>query len=285
MSTDSCLQSLQCHVEDYLRAYDSLGYNRFLDFDWQALPDSLARSGITELHLAAVETAMVVEDHIPGYASEYQRLFHVEGSRTDEEAWMRRQTLHFVFRWVAEEDRHAHVLELYLRHSGRRDAAALTALMIREGQKSYRAPHEIPSQLFAYTALQEKATQLYYSCLRQAVDEPVLRQVLLRLSQDEARHCGFFSHLVLDALHDGDLGTIALLKEALHSFRMPLSDMIENYKRKAIQMMRAAGGYDYREAFDYFRRLVKRVAEARTSARGSGLIELMTLAQALAPQR
>lgn len=282
--TDACLIRLQRHVDDYLRVNDSVGYNRYLDFDWSALPDSITASGLTETHLNAVETAMLVEDHIPGYASEYLRRFHVEESRTDDEAWMRRQMLHFVFRWVAEEDRHAHVLELYLRHSGRRDPIALTQLMVQEGRKPYRAPHYAPNQIFAYTALQEKATQLYYSCLRQAVDEPVLRSVLARLAQDEARHCGFFSNLVLDALEHADTGTIAQFKEALQQFRMPLADMLDNYKRKAIEMMRAARGYDYREAFDHFRRLVKRVSEARTSARGSNLVELMLLAQRMAPQ-
>ena len=44
------------------------GYNRFTDFDWATLPESLARSQVTELQIGAVETAMLVEDHIPGYA-------------------------------------------------------------------------------------------------------------------------------------------------------------------------------------------------------------------------
>src|SRR5687768_1898586 len=130
MPQDESLVSAQDHMEAYLRQNDHVGYNRFTDFDWAGLPASIERSGIKELHIGAVETAMLVEDHIPQYGSEYMRLFTIDPERNDEEAWTNRQMLHFVFRWVAEEDRHAHILELWLRHSGRRDPAQLTQLMV-----------------------------------------------------------------------------------------------------------------------------------------------------------
>src|SRR3569833_1852588 len=195
---------LEEHVTAYLRQNDDVGFNRFSDFGWDTLRDSVINARMTEVQVGVFDTAMLVEDHIPGYGAEYIRLFMVDESRTDEEAWTCRQMLHFVFRWVAEEDRHGHVLELWLRNSGRRDPKALTHLMVTEGKKHYVAPHDNPTQLFTYTALQEKATQLYYSCLRQSVDEPILRSVLGKLSQDEARHCHFFSLMVLDALAEGN---------------------------------------------------------------------------------
>jgi hypothetical protein len=286
MPLDPSLIDIETHVEKYLRTNDHVGYNRFADFDWATLPESVARSSLRDLHINAVETAMLVEDHIPGYGAEYTRLFSMtEPGRDDVEAWRHRQMLHFVFRWVAEEDRHAHLLELWLRHSGRRDPERLTQLMVYEGQKQYHAPHDIPSQLFAYTALQEKATQLYYTCLRHAVDEPVLRDALAKMSQDEARHAAFFSSLVVDSLVHGNQRTIQLLREALEQFAMPLADMLDNYKRKAIQMVYAANGYDYKEAYDYFARLVQRVLNNRTHARGTNLLDLMNYARQLAPAR
>lgn len=285
MPEDPSLVAVQKHVNDYLAATDALGYNRFTDFDWDNLPASIEASRLTDLHISAVETAMIVEDHIPQYGSEYIRLFPIEPDLSDDDLWRNRQMLHFVFRWVMEEDRHAHVLELWLRSSGRRDAAQLTQLMVDEGRKVWHAPHDIPSQLFTYTALQEKATQLYYTCLRHAIDEPILRSALGRLSQDEARHCAFFSKLVVDSLVHGNQKTMILLREALEQFRMPLSDMMDNYKRKAIQMMRAASGYDYREAFDYYARLLRRVADSRSNARGTNLMDLLAYAQASVPSR
>ena len=285
MTVDPSLVNVEARVREYLQANDSTGYNRYLDFDWEKLPESLAKSNVQELHLSAVETAMLVEDHIPGYAYEYQRLFTMDVDRTDDDAWRSRQMLHFVFRWVAEEDRHAHCLELWLRNSGRRDPQALTDLMVVECKKHYVAPHDNPTQLFTYTAIQEKATQLFYSCLRQSVDEPVLRAVLAKLSQDEARHCHFFSQLVLDALHNASSQHVVQIKETLEHFSMPLSMMMENYKRKAIQMMRAAGGYDYRDAFEYYARLLRRVNESRTTARGTNIMDLLDHTQRLIPAR
>jgi rubrerythrin len=273
----------QARVDQYLLQNDALGYNRFTDFDWAGLPDSIRESELGELQLRAVETAMLVEDHLPGYAGEYLRLFSVDSSRTDEEAWSNRQMLHFVFRWVAEEDRHAHILELYLRHSGRRDPAALTQLMVTEGKKPYTAPHEAPAALFAYTALQEKATQMFYSCLRQAVREPVLRRVLQHLAADEARHCHFFSQIVLDTLREGTPKTLALIREALQQFEMPLAHTLAQYKRKAILMARAADGYDYRHAFAHFARLLKQALATRLNARGTHLTDLLQLTQQLSP--
>jgi acyl-[acyl-carrier-protein] desaturase len=269
------LGQVERHVTDYLTSNDHVGYNRFTDFDWETLKDSVQGSNLKDIHVGAVETAMLVEDHIPGYGSEYLRIFMVHEDRTDEEAWACRQMLHFVFRWVAEEDRHAHLLELWVRHSGRRDPQALTDLMVAECKKQYIAPHDNPTQLFTYTAVQEKATQLYYSCLRQSVSEPVLRAILAKLSQDEARHCHFFSQLVLDALRDGSTRHVSQIKEALEHFSMPLATMMHNYKRKAIQMKHAAGGYDHREALDHFERLVRRVMNTRSNARGTSLEDLL----------
>lgn len=279
------LVRLEKHVADYLTANDHVGYNRFTEFEWERLKDSVAECGMSDLQVGAVETAMLVEDHIPGYASEYLRLFMLREDRGDEEAWKCRQMLHFVFRWVAEEDRHAHILELWLRHSGRRDEKALTDLMVLEGKKTYVAPHENPTQLFTYTAIQEKATQLFYSCLRQSVDEPILRSILARLAQDEARHCHFFSQLVLDALREANHRHIAQIKDALQHFSMPLATMLENYKRKAIQMRRAARGYDYQQAMEHFARLVKQVMHTRTNARGTNLQDLLQFTQGLLPHR
>ena len=161
--------------------------------------------------------------------------------------------------------------------------------MMTECKKHYVAPHDDPAQLFTYTALQEKATQLFYSCLRQSVDEPVLRSILLKLSQDEARHCHFFSQLVLDALRQGNSRTIAQMRESLEQFSMPLAMMMENYKRRAIQMMRAASGYHYKDAIDHFSRLIKRVEESRTSSRGgpggAPLQDLLRFTQEMQPER
>jgi rubrerythrin len=160
----------------------------------------------------------------------------------------------------------------------------LTQLLVTEGKKPYTAPHEVPAALFAYTALQEKATQVVYSCLRHAVREPVLREILRHLAVDEARHCSFFSQIVLDSLREAKPKTLALIRQALEQFEMPLAHTLAEYKRKAIWMARAAEGYDYRHAFEHFSRLVKQALAARQTARSTQLTDLLQLTQQLAPR-
>ena len=71
--------------------------------------------------------------------------------------------------------------------AGRVDAADLSAEMRRAAVVPYQVPHEDPMQMAVYTVIQEKATQVFYSCLGAACEEPVLKQVMDALSRDEAR--------------------------------------------------------------------------------------------------
>jgi hypothetical protein len=74
------------------------------------------------------------------------------------------------------------------------------------------------------------------------------------------------------------------MREALEQFQMPPARMLGNYRRKAIRMVRAAGGYDYRDALDHFARLVRRAMDARSTARDGTLQDLLVHAQRLQPQ-
>ena len=44
---------------------------------------------------------MLVEDHIPGYASEYMRLFSMQSAADGREGWLHRQMLQQQFRYEA----------------------------------------------------------------------------------------------------------------------------------------------------------------------------------------
>ena len=68
--------------------------------------------------------------------------------------------------------------------------------LAQEGMKQFDLPYEHPIQAFAYTLVQEKATQLFYQRFKDVVTEPVLRDLLNRLARDEARHFAFYSALV-----------------------------------------------------------------------------------------
>src|SRR5688572_15140672 len=86
---------------------------------------------LSETQLSAVKTVLYVEDHLPGYMSEYLRNM-TDPDVPDDQYIVNRQALHYTFRWVSEEDRHAHVLELYLKKTGLVPPAELEADMLRE---------------------------------------------------------------------------------------------------------------------------------------------------------
>lgn len=271
-------------VNRYLRTSDTRGWSRFEEFDWQNLSKSEEVQKLTDVQVSAVRTSLMIEDHIPGYASEYFRLFPVDGSVSKEEAWRNRNVLHFVFQWCAEEDRHAHGFELYLRSSGRINQEDLTREMVHEGAKKYTAPSDNFSLLFTYTMLQEKATQLYYQTLYQSVEHaPVLRALLKRLFQDEARHCSYFSDLVLlDLRNQGD-ELVGKIKTALDAFAMPMADLLDNYKRQAITMIRAAKGYDHRSSFSQLDEIIRRYSQASSRSASYPLEDFFTTVPNFSP--
>lgn len=276
--------ALDVALKRFLTVSDDIAWNRYTDFDWSAV-NCTQPHPLSAVQIAATKTALMVEDHIPGFATEYMRLFPVDESVSPEQVWKNRQTLHFIMRWISEEDRHAHVLELYLRETNAVDQEELTQEMVHEGVKHYSVPHEDPSQLMVYTTLQEKATQLFYACLGRAIDEPVLESVLKKLAQDESRHCGFFTDVVRSELQvrgDVFLGSI---KESMEQFSMPLYDMLDSYKRQAINMIRTAKGYDAREAFIHMARIIERYVESRTDSRSHTFEDMLRQIHALVPAR
>lgn len=257
------LQSLKDLIQTYLTLSDQIVWDRFGHFD--PAPEKLPAPRLTPHQLEAVKTAFLIEDHIPGYATEYFRIFPVDDTVPMEQAAWNRELQHFIFRWCAEEDRHAHVLELYLERTEQVSPEALVKERVKEGKKRYRAPHDDHFQLFTYTLLQEKATQIFYMSLRKHIEDPLLKEILLKLAQDEARHCHFFTEVVRLQLEARKSAAIPLLQETVERFRMPLSDMLENYKRRSIIMKHAAGGYHHGTAFDYFKKVIEQFAGAGTS--------------------
>jgi rubrerythrin len=230
---------------DYLRRADRMGWSPY-DLCEQEQMRTIARpERLSEVQLAAVKTVLFVEDHLPGYLSEYLRIM-TDPTVPDDQQIINRKVLHFTCRWVAEEDRHAHVLELYLTRSGLVKQDDLDQEMLRERQTAYTFPYDHNNQLiegFIYLALQEKATHLYYRALARDIDEPLLKTVLGRMGADEASHGTFFYDLLIGCFK-GDLDALSRKVSAVASdFKMPVQNNLLNYRRQLLGMMRAAPSY------------------------------------------
>jgi acyl-[acyl-carrier-protein] desaturase len=153
--------------------------------------------------------------------------------------------------WTAEEDRHGAVLHDYVR-----DTRLFNQRKIEEMQFEYlrRGFHpewdKDPYRVFAYTTVQERATQFSHSETGRIVSEyePRLGEVLAHVAKDEARHYAFYRSVFEEILkRDPD--------QALHSasFILPAIDMpgvtMPGFKELA-EVIRRAGIYGPR---DYLR--------------------------------
>ena len=193
---------------DYHRRADRMGWSPY-DLVEQGQVANLARiDRLTEAQVGAIKTVLFVEDHLPGYLSEYLRIM-TDPDMPEDQQIVNRNVLHFTCRWVAEEDRHAHVLERYLVQTGLMNQQEILKEMLRERRSAYTFPYDHNNQLiegFIYLALQEKATHMYYQALCD-VEEPLIKTVLTRMGADEASHSAFFYDVLIKS-HKGDLDAL-----------------------------------------------------------------------------
>jgi acyl-[acyl-carrier-protein] desaturase len=268
-------------VNDYLRSSDRLVWDRFAHFE--KVGEEAAWNGppLTKMQLMALKTAFLVEDHIPGYSSEYMRLFPVSADAGPEQSRINRIMMHFILRWCSEEDRHAHVLELYLRKTKQAPAMELSDEMLKEGMKKYEAFSADHAALFAYTTIQERATAIFYRCLSKSVDDPLLKEIMNKLIADESRHANFFSEALLIGMQNRGPAIMPTIQETLEKFYMPLSDTMENYKRRSVVMLKEAKGYTWHAGLDYLKKLVERFQNLPTTRADERWQEFLTLASAV----
>jgi acyl-[acyl-carrier-protein] desaturase len=251
------LERLRHHIDGYNRLADDSNWNRFKSLHWNELNPSL----LTEGQKNAVVFVTYVEDHLPGYFSEYQSLFPIE-TESMALSLHNRELFHFTVRWGLEEDRHAQALALYQYHAGiEPDRNRLEEKLIIENRKPFSIGFSQPVQVFTYTLLQEKATQLYYQSLSRVVKEPVLNRLLIYLTKDESRHFGFFSEMVDSFVESYGEKVLSLIEEVALNYKMPLHNTMEDYRRRAILMAREAPGYDRMLPQKVLMRQLKRLGE------------------------
>ncbi|MER5431861.1 acyl-ACP desaturase [Streptomyces sp. NPDC002588] len=206
-----------------------------------------------------VKLLTLVEDHIPDYLGFTLSRFPTTGD-LDRETYLRnREYFRFLIQWANDEDKHASVLIRYQLAAEISDRRGLDEELAAAGRKPVVLPYEEPLELFIYTFLQEKATQLFYRHYEQAVQEPFLADLLRRLSRDEARHFAFYSRLVEDALRRATptSGDLERVKNVLSTFRMPLDGVLDGYWRMALAAVRTVGR-DHTEAYDALGKMVRK---------------------------
>jgi len=146
-------------------------------------------SKVTPEMLAAVKAAALVELNAPDYVSYLKRIF-ADGSP---------ETLAAIEQWGCEESQHGRAL-------GRWAELADPTFRLDEAftrfRKGYRPAHFESSEANSVRGSRrgemiarcvvESGTSSYYSAIRDATDEPVLKEIAARIASDEYRHYKLF---------------------------------------------------------------------------------------------
>ncbi|ODU07564.1 MAG: acyl-ACP thioesterase [Pseudonocardia sp. SCN 72-86] len=225
--------------------------------------DAADADRLTEGQRSAVEFVTVIEDHLPGYFDVYHRHFPVDDTVDRDVFAHNRELYHFTVRWASEEDTHARALARFQTASGMRARDDLRTDLAGFGAQRFELPFDHPVQFFAYALVQEKATQIYYQQLRAVVDEPVLTDVLTRLSRDEARHFTFMADVLTRYLRRHGDAVVDPIRDVIATFRMPLADTMRGYWRWALRIADTAR-YDHTDSYDHLIKVVDRAVDVRS---------------------
>jgi acyl-[acyl-carrier-protein] desaturase len=251
-------------------ARSAMRWDADVSFDWSQADSSR----LTEGERSAVQFITIIEDHLPGYFALYEKNFPVDNSVDVDTFKHNRELYHFTIRWAQEEDNHARVLTRYQVESGLAGQQELWASLASEGRKRFDLPYSDAVQFFTYPLVQEKATQIYYQHLRQVVHDPLLKEILGRLSKDEARHFSFFADMIRLYLERYGDTVVDSIRQVIAEFRMPLAETIQGYWRWALKIADTAR-YDHTEAYEHLVKVVNRAVDAK-SQKVDELIEFVS---------
>jgi hypothetical protein len=139
--------------------------------------------------LAAVKAAALVELNAPDYVSYLKRIFRDGGS----------QTLAAIEQWGCEESQHGRALGRWAELA---DPSFNLDAAFARFRMGYTPPHFTSGketsvrgsrrgEMIARCVV-ESGTSSYYSAIRDATDEPVLKEIAARIASDEYRHYKLF---------------------------------------------------------------------------------------------
>ncbi|MGH6877972.1 MAG: ferritin-like domain-containing protein [Rhizomicrobium sp.] len=160
------------------------------DVRWERFDHTKVEPGL----LAAVKSASLVEYNAPDYVTYLTRIFHDAGE----------QTLADISRWGTEEIQHGRALARWAELADPSFDFESAFTRFRAGYKPqhFQAdnPHSVRGsrrgEMIARCVV-ESGTSSFYSAIRDATDEPVLKEIAGRIAADEFRHYRLF----LETLH------------------------------------------------------------------------------------
>ncbi len=244
------LRDLESKVRELMEAHeqkrplwfpsDLLGPRPGTDPD-QHLAELRARAaGIPDSARAALALNMLTEEGLP----HFHRLLAVYLG--DDSHWRDWNNL-----WTAEEDRHGVVLRDYIRDTRLVDQRRLEEMQFSYLKSGFQPEWDKdPYRVFAYTTLQERATQQSHSETGRLIGEyePLLAEALTNVATEEARHFSFYRTIFEEILQRDPDQALVSAAHIMPSIEMPGHTMPGF--RDLADVIRRAGIYGPR---DYLR--------------------------------
>jgi len=236
------LCSIESHVKDALDSHrkirkdwyphEILPWGKGIDF--REVPWSLDQCPLRPEVKLALETNLLTEDNLPYYHSHIERFVDNSG------AWKEWNRL-----WTAEEAQHGEAMRDYLyllRVTDPKQIADERKAVMEVGfDRHFRDPLE----LFAYTSAQELATRISHLRTGQRADEPVVLELLKRISTDENFHYVFYRNIISLCLDRDPDRVLPAIMNQLYSFEMPGAGM-SNFEFRQLTIANA-GIYGVKE--------------------------------------
>jgi hypothetical protein len=171
------------------------------DVCWEAF----SPSDVDPTMLAAIKAAAMVEYNAPDYVAYLKRVFRNQPP----------ETLSWIEQWGAEERQHGVALGRWAEMA---DPSFKLANAFARFRKGYVPPHFSEATADSVRGSRrgemisrcvvESGTSSYYSAIRDATDEPVLKEIAGRIASDEYRHYKLF----YDVLNKQDEPEMSFLK-------------------------------------------------------------------------
>ncbi|MBK6780440.1 MAG: acyl-ACP desaturase [Gemmatimonadales bacterium] len=197
-------------------------------------------AGIPDSARAALALNMLTEEGLP----HFHRLLAVYLG--DDSHWRDWNNL-----WTAEEDRHGVILHDYIRDTRLVDQRRLEEMQFSYLKSGFQPDWDKdPYRVFAYTTLQERATQQSHSETGRLIGEyePLLAEVLTNVATEEARHFSFYRTIFEEILQRDPDQALISAAHIMPSIEMPGHTMPGF--RDLADVIRRAGIYGPR---DYLR--------------------------------
>jgi acyl-[acyl-carrier-protein] desaturase len=146
--------------------------------------------------------------------------------------------------WTAEEGQHAIAIRSYLLTSRNCDPDELEDDRMATVIRGYEPTYDDPTEIFAYTSLQELATRVSHRNAGKITDDPAAFELMKNIAADENHHFIFYKGVMAAMLAENPSAVLNGIYRMLTKFQMP-GVAIPGFMRRSISVAKA-GVYNLR---------------------------------------